>query len=47
MRKLGQFGTIFGNFQVLGHFRILGHSGNPVPHSEPLSILHCQEIYLI
>ena len=43
MRKLGQFRTIFGNFQILGHFRILGRSGSPGPHSEPLSRLHCQD----
>ena len=27
--KLGQFRTIFGNFQILGHFKILELSGSP------------------
>ena len=29
LKNLGQFGTNFEKFQILGHFGILGHSGSP------------------
>ena len=29
VQKLGQFGTIFGNFQILRHFKILELCGSP------------------